>query len=59
MAHPESNHDCLPGIACEVTNCVYNNKQQSCTAEEIKVGPHYAVSHTDTACNTFKQDKHA
>lgn len=42
-------------IVCDVTNCVYNNDQRHCTANEIKVGPQYASSSADTLCVTFKQ----
>ena len=43
----------LYGIHCDVTNCHYN-KQKSCCASEIKVGPQYAASSSDTICATFK-----
>lgn len=56
MTHQASGHDnSLPGIHCDVNNCVYNDKRSKCTAKEIKVGPTYAVSSSDTVCNTFKQ----
>lgn len=42
-------------ILCDVTNCVYNDDNQNCTAKEIKVGPQYASSSADTLCATFKQ----
>lgn len=32
----------IHGVKCEVTNCVYNDKKEYCTANEIKVGPSYA-----------------
>jgi hypothetical protein len=48
------NHDDpLYGITCDVTNCYYN-EHQTCCAEEIKVGPQYAASSSDTVCATFR-----
>ncbi|GAA6514051.1 DUF1540 domain-containing protein [Phocea massiliensis] len=46
----------IHGVKCEVTNCVYNNQKEYCTAKEIKVGPSYASSSTDTICATFKPE---
>lgn len=44
----------LGGIRCDVSNCQYNTQGHLCTAKEIKVGPQYANSSTDTVCATFK-----
>ena len=46
----------LHGVKCEVTNCMYKDKKEYCTAKEIKVGPSYASSSTDTVCATFKPE---
>ena len=46
---------CIQGIVCDVTNCVYHDKENKCTAEQILVGPTYANASSDTACVTFKQ----
>ncbi len=43
------------GVSCDVTNCIYHNGANTCTAEKINVGPSYANSCTDTVCATFKQ----
>ncbi len=45
--------DCIAGINCEVVNCVYN-EQMHCSADEIKVGPSYANSTSETVCDTFR-----
>ncbi len=47
----------LPGIRCNVANCVYNDQNSGCTAAEIKVGRNFAVTSADTLCQTFEQDK--
>lgn len=49
------NKKCIPGIVCDVSNCVYHNKENRCTAEQILVGPTYASTSAETACVTFKQ----
>lgn len=46
---------CIPGIKCDVQNCVYNDKAQHCTAESIMVTPDHASSSQETACDTFRQ----
>lgn len=43
----------MNGVQCDVTNCYYN-EQKSCTADEIKVGPQFAATSSDTICATFK-----
>ena len=45
------------GVSCDVTNCVYHDKQQRCLAGEILVGPQYACTSSDTVCATFKPEK--
>ena len=45
------------GISCGVKNCVYHDGINTCTAEQIAVGPTYANSVSDTVCATFKQKK--
>lgn len=47
-------HSCKNVIVCDVTNCVYHEEDDSCSAREVKVGPQYASSTDDTVCNTFK-----
>lgn len=59
MSEEKSCHSCgckhLPGIACDVKNCVYHAEDTYCTADEIAVGPSYATNSNDTACATFKE----
>lgn len=45
----------IPGIHCEVNNCVYNDKRSNCYANEIEVGPYQAQKKDDTVCATFQQ----
>ena len=44
----------IPGIRCEVTNCVYNNHHDGCTAGQVRVGPSFASTLGDTACETYQ-----
>ncbi len=52
----ESKHNskCLQGVCCDVVNCEYHNENRECCAKQIKVGPGYATSSTETVCDTFK-----
>lgn len=45
---------CIPGVVCDVKNCVHHDGQRYCSAEQINVGPNFAVSSADTACATFR-----
>lgn len=47
----------IEGIHCDVTNCVYHEKEHQCTASCIQVGPSFASTSDDTACATFMQKK--
>ncbi|MGN0661190.1 MAG: DUF1540 domain-containing protein [Oscillospiraceae bacterium] len=47
--------ECNRTVKCDVTNCVYHSTSDYCEAKEIKVGPGFAASYKDTACNTFVQ----
>lgn len=44
----------IPGIRCDVTNCVYNDKRANCYANQIEVGPQQAQSKDETICGTFR-----
>lgn len=52
----DSNCNCINGIICDVSNCVYNDLNHNCTATEVKVGPQFASTSYDTICSTFKPD---
>lgn len=60
MNHMKQNSDGFSsvndGIVCDVTKCMYNDKNSNCTAEKIQVGPENAQSKTETACATFEHD---
>ncbi len=49
-----TNRDIIDGIVCDVTNCIYNEDNKNCTASQIKVGPNFAATKSDTACVTFE-----
>ncbi len=44
----------IKGIKCEVKNCEYHDGEHYCEAGSIEVGPTFAVSSSDTVCQTFK-----
>ena len=44
----------IKGIVCDVRNCVHHDCNNCCTAEQIAVGPSYALSSSETVCATFK-----
>lgn len=46
---------CIPGIHCKVTNCIHNNHEGGCTAEEIAVGPMFASISADTLCQSYRK----
>ena len=50
----ENNSKCIKGINCDVSNCAYHGKENSCHADCIAVGPSYAQSSSETVCATFK-----
>ncbi len=49
MQTPNGNY-----IRCDVKNCHYHQKDDSCSAQEVSVGPTFANSSADTVCATFK-----
>ena len=49
------NNGCISGITCDVHNCVYNEDSE-CHAGQITVGPGYASSIDETACDTFRAE---
>lgn len=46
--------DHISGIHCDVTNCAFHDPNCKCSANQIKVGPTFASSSTDTVCSTFR-----
>lgn len=50
----ENHEDRIEHIVCEVGNCVYNSDKKYCLAGDIKVGPQFASSTSETNCATFK-----
>ncbi len=53
----QTNKECICGIECKVENCIHNNHSCGCTAKNIKVGPTYATTCSDTVCQSFKEQK--
>jgi hypothetical protein len=45
----------IPGVRCDVSNCVYHDGNVTCTAGSINVGPGKARRKEETACNTFER----
>ena len=45
---------CIPGIKCDVKECVHNDKACHCTAESITVASD-RTEHTDAACDTYRK----
>lgn len=45
----------LPGVHCDVANCVYNSEARTCHAEQIQVEHQVqeSATETDTFCGTF------
>ena len=54
--HKSSKGGRIPGVHCDVSNCAYNDKECSCFADQINVGPTHAEKTDDTICATFKQE---
>lgn len=46
---------CIPGIKCDVQNCVYNDKACHCTAESIIVTPDSTACAQEPACGTYRK----
>ena len=50
---PES----LPGVSCDVIDCVYNSADKLCHADHIQVAnnqTNHCIDETDTCCGTFE-----
>ena len=45
---------CIPGIKCDVKECIHNDKAYHCTAESIIVTPDSA-KREDAACETYRK----
>jgi hypothetical protein len=54
IANKVQSKDHISGIHCEVTNCSFHDPSCKCSANQVKVGPTYAASSTETVCSTFK-----
>lgn len=44
----------IRGIRCDVSSCAYHDGVSFCTADQVKIGPSYAVSSTETVCATYR-----
>ena len=47
--------NCLQGVSCDVSDCLYNSKDKLCRAEHIQVAneERKCDEKTDTFCGTF------
>lgn len=50
-SHKPMDCSCIPGVKCEVKECIYNDKCCHCTANAIEVKPQNAES----TCSTFRK----
>ena len=50
-----SENKTLPGICCEVANCVHNNGHCCCTANGITVKNRMAILGEETMCETIEE----
>lgn len=48
----EKHH--IRGVRCDVESCAFHDGVNYCTAEEVKIGPSYAVSSTQTICASYR-----
>ncbi len=55
MSDIGKDKSCIDGICCDVENCIHNNHKAGCTANEVKVGPHFAATCNDTVCQSYKK----
>jgi len=48
--------ECLTGVSCNVTSCVYNGADKMCHADHIQVANQSwsCTDETDTCCGTFE-----
>lgn len=44
----------IRALRCDVSSCAYHDGTNFCTAREVKIGPSYAVSSTETICATYR-----
>ena len=54
MMEPDNNSQKISGIKCDVKNCHYHAKDDSCDAGRIEVGPEHANDSSETICATFQ-----
>ena len=48
-----SKGDCLPGVSCDASNCVYHTPGNNCKADKILVENENAEMKVETFCSTF------
>ena len=44
----------IPGISCDVTNCVYHCEDCTCAAGSIQVSGSCKEGNNETVCDTYK-----
>lgn len=45
--------DCLPGVICDASNCVFHTPGNNCKADHIAVENENAEMKVETFCSTF------
>ena len=48
----QKDRDCLDGVSCSVTSCVYHCHGDNCDAKRIKVASENAEMKMETFCST-------
>ncbi|MDD4850219.1 MAG: DUF1540 domain-containing protein [Gemmiger sp.] len=49
-----TENNVIPGICCDVENCIYNNGSCCCTADEVHVKTR-TTEPEETMCETFSE----
>lgn len=55
MADKEQSKQRINHLSCAVETCIYNNQKNECTAHDVKIGPQFATTSNDTACQTYQK----
>lgn len=50
----ENTPEHIRSLKCDVSSCAFHDGTSFCTAREVKIGPSYAVSSTETVCATYR-----
>lgn len=48
------NKPTISCVECDAVNCIHNNHENCCTAQNIKIGTHSACTCSETICQSFQ-----